>query len=785
MTTITTKNYFERIKNIGFENLPQALQESHEAIAVHTNNGKDWKALDTDDAFRSMSETAFEKLEDFIGLTDQSKLGGIREEARADTKIILQFISVDILADYFEKGYTVNDLREISEPFATDQVAGKLKGGYITINQVEDRKAYHKFKILEIYKLWQRFGASKKVKSAKKPKHAITDKGEIMKKSFADIDTEVGFIQRFLGFHDKILYKNTFGIFLDELKVAIDAKRITKKSPVANEIMEIQEAAVKQYNKMAQADHFVLRPETIKRLKNIIVKWENSFEPSDEEYIKSKKKPTTLQGIPNIPKVNVMPSTDFAKLEFNTIGFKDPWKAFIGDPAPGFTAMVFGMPKMGKSYLCVDFAGYLARNHGRVLYIAREEKLDKTLQDKLNEKEVAHPNLTVADGIPEDLSPYEFVFLDSVNKLGQTARDLEKLKANNKGKSFIYIFQATKAGRFKGNNEFQHDVDVVIEVPERGKAIQFGRFNQGGAMDIFADNVPTTSNPADDLNGLDGKKEDWTTPKYLNSSDHALLKEIKKYVDQGEMSIAMSLANSGDTMIREEIPGEIWLKMGGSLTPSGLEKLKKRGFTAKELKKLQEKDDSDRDSNDDEPEETIREISLLPDSKVKYLPPRAEIYRNVERLSEINYALQGLRGNLESMTFQKFKVAEYLDIVKIAVRKHPDLFAFTEDVSDGLKEILFRLKDSWEDWKNGVTPNTVKIKVYKPRKGLKTHFTPSPGLNALATYYDKNVASISRKKFDDLLTTAVERDDLLYYSLHDLERVFARVIDQMKKATKA
>ncbi len=87
--------------------------------------------------------------------------------------------------------------------------------------------------------------------------------------------------------------------------------------------------------------------------------------------------------------------------------------------------MVFGMPKMGKSYLYVDFAGYLAGNHGKVLYVAKEEKLDKTLQDKLKEKNVAHENLTVADGIPADLSVYDFIFLDSVNKLGLTSKDLE------------------------------------------------------------------------------------------------------------------------------------------------------------------------------------------------------------------------------------------------------------------------------------------------------------------------------------------------------------------------
>jgi hypothetical protein len=30
-------------------------------------------------------------------------------------------------------------------------------------------------------------------------------------------------------------------------------------------------------------------------------------------------------------------------------------------------------------------------------------------------------------------------------------------------------------------------VDVVIEIPEKGKAVQFGRYNQGGEMDIFGE----------------------------------------------------------------------------------------------------------------------------------------------------------------------------------------------------------------------------------------------------------------------------------------------------------
>jgi predicted ATP-dependent serine protease len=145
--------------------------------------------------------------------------------------------------------------------------------------------------------------------------------------------------------------------------------------------------------------------------------------------------------------------------------------------------MVFGKPKMGKSYLCIDFAAYLARNHGKVLYVAKEEGLDYTLQEKLNA--VKHPNLFVTGELQSDLSPFDFVFLDSVNRLGLAPEELRNLKARYPNKSFIYVFQSTKQGNFRGENSFQHDVDIVIEVPEKGKAVQMGRFNQGASMELF------------------------------------------------------------------------------------------------------------------------------------------------------------------------------------------------------------------------------------------------------------------------------------------------------------
>lgn len=497
---ITTENYFETVEEIGFENLPQVLQESHMVILSKTEEGEDWDRYKNEPDLKRMINLAFKKLEEFI---------------------------------------------------KSDKEEGK------PVNGVKPEK-------------------SKK------------------KNPYGEISTEVKFINRFLDFNDKVLYKKTFEIFIDELQKAIEEKKITKKSPVAKDIMSIQQAVLKAFNTMGNAKHFVLTPITVKRLKSIIEKYENAYDDIDESYTKVKKKKMDLSGLNNTTQhVNVMPSMDFTTLQFNALGFKGKWLDFIGDPAPGFTAMVFGMPKMGKSYLCVDFAGYLARNHGKVLYVAKEEKLDATLQKKLKDKDVAHENLFVADALPKDLSVYDFIFLDSVNKLGLTPKDLDALKASNKGKSFIYVFQATKGGKFKGNNEFQHDVDVVIEVPEQGKAVQFGRFNQGGVLDIFGDNnisdqeelngvrksgknldVPNKVSNVDSMKKKENQEQDWTNHPELHSIERSHLIRIKNLYEEGNMKEAMRQAAFLETYLREKIPPKIWVEMGGELTEKGLEKLR-------------------------------------------------------------------------------------------------------------------------------------------------------------------------------------------------------------------
>ena len=171
-------------------------------------------------------------------------------------------------------------------------------------------------------------------------------------------------------------------------------------------------------------------------------------------------------------------------MQFETIGLQGRYRELIGDPSIGFSAIVYGLPKSGKSTLFIDFAKYLAEHHGKVLYVAIEEGFGYTLKEKFERLNAIHPNLVIAEKLPEDLSSFQFIFIDSVSKAGLSADELTQLRKQNLKTVFIYIFHTTKDGKFRGKQDFAHDVDVIIEV-EKGIAKANGRFGIGGKMVVF------------------------------------------------------------------------------------------------------------------------------------------------------------------------------------------------------------------------------------------------------------------------------------------------------------
>jgi hypothetical protein len=179
----------------------------------------------------------------------------------------------------------------------------------------------------------------------------------------------------------------------------------------------------------------------------------------------------------------IVSSKDLLDMDFKTIGLQGKYRELIGDPSVGFTAMVYGLPKSGKSTLCLNFAKYLAQHHGKVLFCAIEEGFGYTLKEKIERLGASHPNLFFTDTIPENLSDYQFVFIDSVSKAGLDVADISTLHNQHPETAFIFIYHSTKEGKFKGTNANAHEVDVIIQV-EKGEATATGRFNAGGRIGI-------------------------------------------------------------------------------------------------------------------------------------------------------------------------------------------------------------------------------------------------------------------------------------------------------------
>jgi hypothetical protein len=193
---------------------------------------------------------------------------------------------------------------------------------------------------------------------------------------------------------------------------------------------------------------------------------------------------------PSVTSLNrrsIMSSSDLMRQQFDVLEFWGKYRTLIGKPVRGFKMMLYGRPGQGKSTAAIDLARYTAAHHGPTLYVSGEEPNSFTLQEKLTRTGGSVKGLDFAGEIPsrKALDHYEYCFIDSVNNMNLTLADFNNLMEQHPNMAFILIFQTTKEGIFKGAQEWEHDVDVVIQV-EKGKAQAIkNRFAPLSSITIF------------------------------------------------------------------------------------------------------------------------------------------------------------------------------------------------------------------------------------------------------------------------------------------------------------
>lgn len=179
----------------------------------------------------------------------------------------------------------------------------------------------------------------------------------------------------------------------------------------------------------------------------------------------------------------LMSSTDLLNKQFVVMDLGPEWGAFWGMPSANFKAMIYGMPGNGKSTFALKFAGHLSKNLNRkVLYVSSEEGCNYTLKDKVQRMNAANSNLMLSENLNCDLTPFDVIFIDSVNDMQLTPADLKNLPSD---KAYVFIFQTTKSGEFRGDQQFLHDVDMTARVEQMRAYKEKARFGGvGKEMDV-------------------------------------------------------------------------------------------------------------------------------------------------------------------------------------------------------------------------------------------------------------------------------------------------------------
>ena len=174
--------------------------------------------------------------------------------------------------------------------------------------------------------------------------------------------------------------------------------------------------------------------------------------------------------------------------------FSEGWQELWGRPEVGFSAMIYGQPKTGKSTLAMDFAGYLARTgKGPILYSSIEEGARGTLTERINRLEAQNRSLMVKNFLPADLRSFSFVIIDSASRGLLTLELMQQLISDWPKISFLFVFHVTKDGLPRGKNEFMHEVDVLVEVRDK-EAVAEGRFGPGKMPVNYGPQTDSTEN---------------------------------------------------------------------------------------------------------------------------------------------------------------------------------------------------------------------------------------------------------------------------------------------------
>lgn len=179
----------------------------------------------------------------------------------------------------------------------------------------------------------------------------------------------------------------------------------------------------------------------------------------------------------------VMSANDLMDTHFETINLTGAWADIFEMPEKNMNVMIYGKPKNGKTVFSMKMADRLSA-FGKVLYNVADQGFTESTKRIMKIANLSdNPNVEFSDTrdikeLERLLPHYDFIFIDLINKYKLKPEEWELLMRKYRDKGFILVFSSTKEGNFKGGNDWQHDVDQIIEVKDF-IAYSTGRYGSG------------------------------------------------------------------------------------------------------------------------------------------------------------------------------------------------------------------------------------------------------------------------------------------------------------------
>lgn len=484
---LNTNNYFQKSQSIDWESLPEALSKGNKLVEGASQNN--WAAYNSNENIKRVVDAYFQKLSDYLDknpsapmqksmpakvVKTEPKTASPARPAPATKKVPEKKAAAE------KDEYDSEDVEHIDtdvqfiKRYATMHGKVKSQAQILTLihslqkaileRRIKKDSPYAKEIELmqnQLIGCYEKMGDMAEIKIDSKNLKRYLQIAHSQEGMLS-----VALLKAYVALNGKRDIKDKAERLFNRIKKAVEQGKITKSDKYANKLNEAY-GTLKNYIDGNPA-MLTINKTQLNGLMGIL----------GEDLFQKK----SLNGYDDDNGM-IVSSGELLAMDFQTIGLQGKYKELIGDPSVGFTAMVYGLPKSGKSTMCLDFANYLAAHHGKVLFCAVEEGFGYTLKEKIERLKAHHSNLYITDRVPENISDFDFVFIDSVSKAGMDVNDIDQIRKLHPNTSFIFIYHTTKEGKFKGVNEHAHEVDVIVQV-DKGKATSTGRFNAGGSMDI-------------------------------------------------------------------------------------------------------------------------------------------------------------------------------------------------------------------------------------------------------------------------------------------------------------